>query len=69
LQEEFYFALPYQQMDLALYARDNAVSPADAAESLGLTLQQAEKVYQIIDAKRKAAHYLHLPPLKVVESK
>jgi NAD+ synthase len=67
-QEEFYFALPYQKMDLALYARDNSVSPMDAAEALELTPQQVEKVYQIIDSKRRAAHYLHLTALKV-ESK
>jgi NAD+ synthase len=61
-QEEFYFALPYAKMDLAIHARDNAIAPADAAEALELTPPQVEKVYAIIDAKRKASHYLHLPP-------
>jgi NAD+ synthase len=62
-QEEFYFALPYQKMDLAIYARDHNVSPEDLAAEIELTPAQVEKVYGIIDAKRKAARYLHLPPV------
>jgi NAD+ synthase len=64
-QEEFYFALPYDKMDLAIYARDENVSAADLAKGLGVTTEVAEKVYSIIDAKRKAARYLHLPPKKM----
>jgi NAD+ synthase len=60
-QEEFYFALPYDKMDLAIYARDQNVSAADLANELGVNTEVAEKVYSIIDAKRKAARYLHLP--------
>jgi NAD+ synthase len=61
-QEEFYFALPYGKMDLALYARDHNLSPLALAAEIGITEEQASKVYSIIDAKRKVARYLHLPP-------
>jgi NAD+ synthase len=64
-QEEFYFSLPYDKMDLALYALNNGYAPGDAAAALGLTPAQVERVYQDIHAKRAFAEYLHSPPLSV----
>jgi len=64
-QEEFYFTLPYDKMDLCLYGRNHAVPPEDVARAAGLTAEEVAQAYRIIDAKRKAAHYLHLPPLLV----
>jgi NAD+ synthase len=64
-QEEFYFALPYDKMDLCLYAKNKGI-PADAlAQELQLSAQQVERVYRDIDAKRSATRYLHLSPLLV----
>lgn len=62
-QEEFYFALAYAEMDLALYAHGSGVSVADAAEALGLTPEQMERVYRDIEGKERAAVYLHAAPL------
>ncbi|MHB8897657.1 MAG: NAD(+) synthase [Thermoguttaceae bacterium] len=62
-QEEFYFSLPYDQMDLCLYAKDRQVPPEVVAEALGLTAEQVGRVYDDIDAKRKVAEYLHQRPL------
>jgi NAD+ synthase len=61
-QEEFYFALPYQQMDQCLWAYDHDLSPEDAAREIGLTAQQVERVYRDIEAKRRVARYLHHVP-------
>ena len=58
-QDEFYFALPYPQMDLALWSLDHAVSPADLATALGTGEPEARRVYDDIAAKRRAARYLH----------
>jgi NAD+ synthase len=64
-QEEFYFALPYDKMDLCLYGRNHKV-PADAvAAATGLTSEQVERVYRDIDQKRRTTRYLHQPPLLV----
>ncbi len=54
-QEEFYFALPYAEMDLMLWAWHNDVSPYDAAEVMGLQADQVERVYRDIVSKRRAA--------------
>jgi NAD+ synthase len=64
-QEEFFFSLPYGQMDACLLARDQGIPPALVAEALELTAEQVERIYRDIDAKRAAARYLHAPPLLV----
>ena len=64
-QEEFYFALPYDKMDLCLFGLNHGVSPAEVAPAVGLTAEQVERVYRDIAAKRRVAHYLHCPPLLV----
>jgi NAD+ synthase len=64
-QEEFYFALPYHLMDLCLWARDHDLSAGEAAPAIGITAEQVERVYRDIEAKRRAARYLHAAPLLV----
>lgn len=64
-QEEFYFALPYDKLDLCLYALDNDVPAREVAQAASLTEEQVALVWADIAAKRKAAHYLHLPAQRV----
>ncbi|MFO0670517.1 MAG: NAD(+) synthase [Polyangiaceae bacterium] len=64
-QEEFFFALPYDRMDLCLYARDHDVAPEEAAPVVGITPEQVTRIYKDIDAKRKASAYLHATPLLI----
>jgi len=65
-QEEFYFSLPYDKMDLCLYAVDNGISATVVADSLGLTQEQIERVFQDIAGKRRVSQYLHAAPRLVV---
>ena len=64
-QEEFYFALPYDKMDLCLYAKNHGVPAAEVAPAIGLTAQQVERVFRDIEQKRRTTHYLHARPLLV----
>src|SRR5262249_22307257 len=64
-QEDFYFSLPYDQMDLCLYAKNNNMTAADVAAATGHTPQQIERVFKAIDGKRNMARYLHMHPVKV----
>jgi NAD+ synthase len=64
-QEEFYFSLPYDKMDLCLYAKNHGIPAAEVAAALGLEPIQIERVFRDIDAKRAMARYLHMPPLTV----
>ncbi len=60
-QDEFYFSLPYEKMDLCLWAKNNDVPAADIAGALELSPAQVERVYKDIDQKRRTTRYLHLP--------
>lgn len=64
-QEEFYFSLPYDKMDLCLYAKDRHIPAGTVAGTIGLTEGQVERVYRDIDAKRAASRYLHMEPLLI----
>lgn len=64
-QEEFYFSLPYEKMDLCLYAKNHRVPVSEVAQVVGLSASQVERVYHDIDAKRNATRYLHLKPLLI----
>jgi NAD+ synthase len=62
-QEEFYFPLPYDRMDLCLYAKNHDVQPEEVAPVVGLTAEQLARVYRVIDATRSATRYLHRSPV------
>ena len=64
-QEEFYFALPYAEMDLCLYGLNHGVPAIDVAGAAGLTVEQVERVWRDIAAKRRATRYLHEAPFLV----
>jgi NAD+ synthase len=66
-QEEFYFALPYDKMDLCLYGKNHGVPAADVGAVIGLTGEQVERVYRDIDQKRRTTRYLHAAP-RLVEA-
>jgi NAD+ synthase len=61
-QEEFYFALPYDKMDLCLYALNHGISAAEAAPVVGLTAEQVGHVFKDIETKRRTTWYMHAPP-------
>lgn len=61
-QEEFYFSLPWNLMDLCLYGRNNGVPLKQVAHATDLTVEQVERVFGDIDQKRKTTRYLHLAP-------
>jgi NAD+ synthase len=64
-QEEFFFVLPYQQLDLCLFGLNHGLKPEEVARETGLTGPQVARVYRDIEAKRRTTRYLQLPPLLV----
>jgi NAD+ synthase len=64
-QDEFYFGLPYAQMDIALWAHNHSVPVAELAAALHLRVEQADLIYADIEAKRSATQYLHARALMV----
>ena len=64
-QDEFYFSLSYEKMDLCLYAKNNNIDANMVGSVIGLTPEQVQRVYDDIDTKRSTTRYLHLPPLLI----
>lgn len=64
-QDEFYFGLSYDRLDLCLYAHNHRMPAAEVAPAIGLTEGQVARVYKDIEAKRRATRYQHAPPLFV----
>jgi NAD+ synthase len=67
-QEEFYFALPYPEMDLCLWAVDHGVPAREVGTVVGLTEEQVERVFRDIEAKRRVTRYLHNVPTPLGQS-
>jgi NAD+ synthase len=61
-QEEFYFSVPHDVMDLCLFGKNNGVPIGDIAVATSLTAEQVGRVFGDIDQKRKTTQYLHLAP-------
>jgi NAD+ synthase len=66
-QDEFYFSLPYSEMDLCLYGKNNGIDVSTVASAIGLLPEQVQKVYDDIDTKRDTTRYLHMKPLLMEE--
>jgi len=66
-QDEFYFALPYQALDLCLWGRNHGLAVADVAGALGVRPAVVEAAYRDIEQKRRTTRYLHERPLLVEE--
>ncbi len=60
-QDEFYFALPYPQMDIVLAGLNRGMQAREVAPQAGLTEERVEFVYRDIEAKRRATGILHWP--------
>ncbi len=67
-QEEFYFSVPSEVMDLCLLALDRGIPASAAAQAAGLSLPALQAVWRDIVAKRRVARYLHAPPLLVEDA-
>ena len=66
-QEEFFFSVPYDKLDVCLYASNHGIGPGEVAAALDWTPEQVQRVYRDIEAKRRATVYQHCPPLLVEE--
>ncbi len=61
-QDEFYFSLPHDKMDLCLYAKNNNIPAEVVGKEIGLMAEQVKRVFHDIDQKRSTTRYLHLRP-------
>ena len=64
-QEEFYFSLPLEKLDLCLYAHNHGLPAESVAGAVGLSVEDVGRIFRDIEQKRRATRYLHLPALLV----
>lgn len=62
-QEEFFFRLPFETMDMLWYAQEHNVPASEAAAVMSLTEAQVSRAYADFSRKRKTTDYLRMPPV------
>jgi len=62
-QEEFFFRLPFELMDVLWYALEHDVPATTVAQEMDLTQEQVQRVYDDITRKQRTTTYLRTPPL------
>jgi NAD+ synthase len=63
-QEEFFYQLPFGQMDLLWYAFENGYEPDEVAPVMEMTSEQVMSVYVNFRRKCLTTEYLRLPPIR-----
>jgi len=61
-QQEFFFRLPFETLDLIWWALDNKVSAAEVAPVMGLSEVQVQRAFDDIIRKERTTEYLRLSP-------
>ncbi len=64
-QEEFFFSIPLDTLDLCLFAEARKIPLSTVAEELALPMAHVEAIFHEIAAKRRAAAYGHASPLLI----
>jgi len=62
-QDEFYYALPYREMDVALLFLNEGRPASALADALEIPEERAAWIYKDIEAKRRTTAPLHWPAL------
>lgn len=62
-QQEFFFRLPFETMDLLWYAQEHEVPLATVAKVMGLSEQQVQRAFTDFTRKERATDYLRTLPL------
>jgi NAD+ synthase len=65
-QEEFFFRLPHETMDLLWYAQENQVSAEEAALAMDMSPDQVRNAFADFTRKSRTTHYLRAAPLDMV---
>jgi NAD+ synthase len=62
-QEEFFFQLPFYQMDLLWYGYENDYDPAEVANVLGKKEEEIKSIFTNFKRKQNTTEYLRMKPI------
>ena len=63
-QEEFFFQLPFKEMDLLWYGYENGYEPEEVSEAIGKTVEEIKAIYNNFARKQKTTEYLRMAPIQ-----
>jgi len=62
-QEEFFFQLPYFEMDLIWYAMEHEINPEEVSKVLNKTTDEIIHIYSNLSRKRRTTEFLRMSPI------
>ena len=68
-QEEFFFQMPYKEMDLLWFGFENGYEAEEVGKILGKTKEEVELIYRNFVRKQKTTEYLRMEPIRYDEIK
>jgi NAD+ synthase len=63
-QEEFFYQLPFKEMDLIWYGFENGYSAAEVGNALSKSEDEIQSIYNSFLRKQKTTEYLRMSPIK-----
>ena len=63
-QEEFFYQMPYQEMDLIWYAFENNISPQEVGSVMGKTADEIKLIFNNLSRRKVTTDYLRMAPVK-----
>jgi NAD+ synthase len=64
-QQEFFFRLPFETMDLLWYAQEHKVPVPEVAQVMGLTETQVQRAFDDFSRKHRTTEALRMPPAAI----
>ncbi len=62
-QEEFFYQMPFEKMDLLWYGWENEYSAEEVATVMGMSVEQVNNIFKNFARKKQTTEYLRTPPL------
>jgi NAD+ synthase len=63
-QQEFFFQLPFLEMDLIWFGFENGYEASEVGRIMGKTEAEIESIYKSFSRKQKTTEYLRMAPIK-----
>jgi NAD+ synthase len=63
-QEEFFYQLPFNLMDIYWYGFENGYDPAEVAEVMDETEERIEALFRNFERKQRTTEYLRMSPVR-----
>ena len=62
-QEDFFYQLPFETMDILWYGWENGFTAEEVAKETGYSAEEISNVFTSFERKMKTTEYLRMPPV------